>query len=132
MERHFSQSEIGARVHWMGQSEEVGQWMRRSQLLILPTRYEGMPNVILEAMASSLPVATMAVEGVSELLGAGAPEQSVGKLDWDAWEAMVIRLATDRDRARELGEANRKRVEEVFSLQDQLKKYETLYRTLIH
>ncbi len=100
VERQFSQSEISARVHWMGQSEEVAQWMRRSQLLILPTRYEGMPNVILEAMASSLPVATMAVEGVSELLGAGASEQSVGKLDWDAWEAMVIRLATDRGRAR--------------------------------
>ncbi len=73
----------------------------------------------------------MAVEGVAELLGAGVSEQSVAKTDWEAWEAMVIRLATDRDRARELGEANRKRVEEVFSLQDQLKKYETLYRTLI-
>lgn len=131
LEKQWMQTEVGSRVHWMGQSEDVAQWMGRSQLLILPTRYEGMPNVILEAMASALPVATMAVEGVAELLGGAATEQSVGKMDWDAWESLVIRLATARDRARELGEANRKRVGEVFSLQEQLKKYETLYRTLI-
>ncbi|AMV33353.1 Glycogen synthase [Pirellula sp. SH-Sr6A] len=130
-QRQIARTAVAERVHWLGQSEEVAQWMRRSQLLVLPTRYEGMPNVVLEAMASSLPVATLEVEGVRELLGSNTTEQSVGKSDWEAWESLVIRLATDRDRAKELGVINRQRVESTFALHEQLKQYEALYRTLI-
>ena len=118
------------RVDVMGKRGDVLEWMRGSDLLLLPTRYEGMPNVVLEAMAVGIPVATLRVEGVRALLGEGVEEQSVEREDWEGWVRMVIDLGLDRDTLQRLGGANRRRVAEHFALSRQLAKYETLYREL--
>ena len=119
------------RVHVLGQRSDVAAWMKQSQLLILPSRFEGMPNAVLEAMALAIPVATLQVEGVSELLGELATEQCVTRDDWHAWRDLVIQLGMAPDRCRELGEANQVRVRENFQLDVQLKRYEDLYRSLL-
>lgn len=117
----------GDRIHVVGQSDQVPSWMARSSLLILPTRYEGMPNVILEAMSLGRPVATMAVQGVEELLGEQWAEQAVPPNQWDAWERLVCQLAQDTNRCQSLGERNRQRIQVDFKLQSQLDRYEALY-----
>jgi glycosyltransferase involved in cell wall biosynthesis len=114
----------------MGKRGDIMERMRGADLLLLPTRYEGMPNVVLEAMSVGLPVATMRVEGVSALLGEGLGAQSVEREDWDGWVRLVIDLGLDRGTLQRLGKANRRRVAEHFVLSDQLAKYETLYREL--
>lgn len=118
------------RVEILGKRGDVLERMRDSDLLLLPTRYEGMPNVVLEAMSVGLPVATLRVEGVSALLGEGLEAQSVEREDWEGWVRLVIDLGRDRDTLQRLGRANRRRVAEHFVLSLQLAKYETLYREL--
>lgn len=129
-ERWKEGSVYGDRVEILGRRGDVLERMRDSDLLLLPTRYEGMPNVVLEAMAVGLPVATLRVEGVSSLLGEGLEAQSVEREDWEGWVRLVIDLGHDRDTLQGLGDANRRRVAEHFVLSDQLAKYETLYREL--
>ena len=129
-ERWREVSEYGDRVEIMGKRGDIMERMRGADLLLLPTRYEGMPNVVLEAMSVGLPVATMRVEGVSALLGEGLEAQSVEREDWDGWVRLVIDLGLDRGTLQRLGKANRRRVAEHFVLSDQLAKYETLYREL--
>ncbi len=119
------------RVHVLGQRPDVAGWMKQSQLLILPSRFEGMPNAILEAMALGIPVATLQVEGVNELLGELAPAQSVAREDWHAWRDLVIELGNAPDRCSDLGKLNQTRVQENFRLDSQLKKYEDLYHELL-
>ena len=104
--------------------------MARSELLLLPTRYEGMPNVILEAMIESLPVVTTRVEGIAELLGDQAEQQSVEKDDWTALFALVVTLANASQRRIEIGRSNRDRVEAEFALEKQLMRYELLYTSI--
>lgn len=123
-------SEISGRVHYLGQRDDVQQWMANAELLLLPTRYEGMPNVILEAMATGLPVVTMRVEGVADLLGSTVQLQSVPPNDWDGFFALVQSLATDQEGRNELKMANRTRARTQFELQQQLAKYESLYQSL--
>ena len=118
------------RVHFAGWSPHVPQILRASELLILPSRWEGMPNVLLEAMAAALPVVSTRVQGVEELLGPLAEEQSVAFGDADAFLDRLRRLAGNRQFAAGLGRQNRERVERQFSRQAMLRAYEELYASL--
>jgi len=120
-----------ARIHFVGQQSDVLEWMRSSRLLLLPTRYEGMPNVVLEAMALGLPVATTRAEGIVEALGPAAEEQCVLIDAWGDWVELVERLASDRELASRIGIANRKRCEEHFDLENQLVLYEKTYQEVL-
>jgi len=120
-----------ARIHFVGQQSDVLEWMRSSRLLLLPTRYEGMPNVVLEAMALGLPVATTRAEGIVEALGPAAEEQCVLIDAWEDWVELVERLATDRELASRIGIENRKRCEEHFGLENQLLLYEMTYQKVL-
>ncbi len=52
-----------SRVHLVGWQPQAIEWMRAAELLVLSTRYEGMPNVIIEAMSVGKPVVSFAVDG---------------------------------------------------------------------
>lgn len=129
--RWLERSELAGRVELLGRRMDVMDWMRRSSLLILPTRYEGMPNVLLEAMSVGLPVATTCVEGIEQLLGDSAAEQAVRPNDWEAWEKLVIELARDPQAAERLGISNRQRAQTHFDLDAQMQKYELLYLEIL-
>ncbi|MFM8325775.1 MAG: glycosyltransferase family 4 protein [Pirellulaceae bacterium] len=123
--------EIGSRIHAVGFVDRPRDWMATSQLLILPARYEGMPNAVMEAMAEGMAVAVTRVEGIGELLCEGSHEQTVASGDWDGWEQMVVRLASDPERCSFLGSRNRDHIESHFQLPQQLDRYLDLYRQLV-
>jgi glycosyltransferase involved in cell wall biosynthesis len=50
---------------------EVGAWMERADVLVLPSTAEGRPVVVLEAMAASLPVVVSDIDGSRELIDDG-------------------------------------------------------------
>lgn len=119
------------RIHIVGQSDQVPSWIARSSLLILPTRYEGMPNVVLEAMSLGKSVATMAVQGVEEILGEECSEQAVRPNQWEEWERLVLRLASDKNECHRLGACNLARIKTEFELSEKLARYESLYLSLL-
>ncbi len=59
---------LADRIRLHGQQSDVPDWMVQSDVLVLPSEWEGLPNVILEAMARGLPVIATAVDGVSEII----------------------------------------------------------------
>lgn len=125
------QSAFAARVHLVGWQPQATQWMQAAELLVLPTRYEGMPNVILEAMAVGKPVVSFDVDGVREILGDAATSavQCVPPLDWLALGDAIVNLANDRDLQARCAQANVARVQQHFQLNDQLARYEQLYQS---
>jgi starch synthase (maltosyl-transferring) len=100
-----------------------------ADLLVLPSRWEGMPNAVLEAMASSLPVVATKAAGVVELLGPLADRQTVEIGDGDALTNAIVQIADQPALAAELGQANRRRVAEEFSLERMVQAYAQLYRS---
>ena len=127
LETVAQQQNLAGRIHCLGQRNDVRAWMARSELLLLPSRYEGMPNVILEAMAEGLPVVTTRVEGVAELLGDQLAQQSVAKEAWNDFFKLAVSLANSSEHRKGLGTANQKRAETEFALDQQLERYEELY-----
>ncbi|MFM8401531.1 MAG: glycosyltransferase, partial [Pirellula sp.] len=119
LKKWHSHSPLADRIRLLGRRSDVLDWMRRASLLVLPTRYEGMPNVVLEAMSLGLPIACTRVEGISQLLGEKIQEQSVAAQDWDAWEKLVIDLAKESKTRQSLANSNRHRAEKYFNLDTQ-------------
>jgi glycosyltransferase involved in cell wall biosynthesis len=78
-------------------SDSMGWMMRRARMLLVPSRAEGLPLVVLEAWASRLAVVASAVGGVPEIVQDGANALLLPVDDRAAWTAAVTRLVADRE-----------------------------------
>ena len=92
---------------------------------------EGLPTVLLEAMTYSKPVVASAVGGASEIVQDGVTGLCVPPGDAQALASAMVRLLTERDRARAMGRAGRMRVEQVFDLRVQVAGIEQVYNGLL-
>ena len=72
---------IGDRLSFTGERRDVEGILRGASLLWLTSRWEGLPNVVLEAMASGVPVIATDVGGTRELIRSGVDGFVVPSLD---------------------------------------------------
>ncbi|MFH1264298.1 MAG: glycosyltransferase [Planctomycetota bacterium] len=121
---------ISDRVRFAGWRADVPEILAASDLLVLPSAWEGMPNVVLQAMASRLPVLATDVEGVRELLGSGADPQTVPYGDTKALADRMVTLMSDRNLVSQLGEQNRARAESEFDVERMVTAYQDLWESL--
>ncbi len=119
------------RVHWLGRRDDVPALLAAADLLVLPSLWEGMPNVILEAMAARRAVVATAVEGSEEMVEPGRTGWLVPPGDSAALAAAMLDAASDPDRLRRYGEAGRARVESRFGLGRAIAMYEALWAGLL-
>lgn len=101
---------LGPRVRFLGAlpvGQAVRAVMQAHDLLVLPSRGEGLPRVVIEAMAVGIPCVATDVGGTAELL---TPEQLVPADAADALARAIDALAVAPRRRRELADAGRPRV----------------------
>jgi glycosyltransferase involved in cell wall biosynthesis len=115
------------RVHWLGRRDDVPGLLKAAYLVVLPSLWEGMPNVVLEAMAARLPVVGTAVEGTEDLVIPGQTGWLVPPGDAGALAGALLEAASDPERLRRLGEAARDRVEAEFTPSKVVEAYERLW-----
>lgn len=127
--RRVAQLGLSDRVEFPGWHPNPRLWMRAADLLVLPSRWEGMPNVLLEAMAEGKPVVARNVEGVAELLGPDSDRQLAQ--DWTDFLQFVQFWACHADHAQRQGQINRRRVAEHFAPATMVQRYQQLYAELL-
>jgi starch synthase (maltosyl-transferring) len=115
------------RVHWLGQRNDVPALLAAADVLVLPSLWEGMPNVILEAMAARCAVVATMVEGSEELVSPGQTGWLVPPRAPLALGQALFEAAVDPDRRRGYGAAGRIRVEAEFSLPRMVEAYQRLW-----
>lgn len=125
------QLQIEDRVHLIGRSRDVPSLLRGASAFVLTSRWEGMPNVVLEAMAAGCPVVSTAAEGIPELLGNDefglrVPIDSVPEL-----VSAIGRVLTDRDAAADRTRSAVEHLRQQFSVAAITAQYERLYSSLI-
>lgn len=107
------------RVHFPGSvlRDTLPDLYRAADLFTLPAVHDpkgnvdGLPNVILEAMASGLPVVASGISGIPLAVEDGRTGLLVREGDADALFGALHRLLRDRDTAREMGERGRRKAE---------------------
>jgi glycosyltransferase involved in cell wall biosynthesis len=106
----------GTAVRFPGRADaaRVRALLAAARALVVPSTYEGMPLVILEAMAAGLPVVASRVSGIPEVVVDGETGWLVPPEDPEALGAALRELLADEDEARRRGAAGKRRVDERF------------------
>ena len=112
LEAEARQLGIGAQVTFAGERSDVDAILRAASLFWLTSRWEGMPNVVLEAMASGVPVIATDVGGTRELVRSGTDGVIVPEGDVDAFVRHSQELLADPARRWRCGQAARAHAEE--------------------
>jgi glycosyltransferase involved in cell wall biosynthesis len=105
------------RIHFAGwlPASQLRERYTSANLFLFPSRQEGMPNAVLEAMASGLPVVATKISGNEELVIDGKTGALVPAENVDALREALRLLLVDAQKCERMGRAARQRVEESFT-----------------
>lgn len=99
-------SAAAERIEFMGLSDRPGSWLREADIFVLPSRYEGFPNVLGEAMAAALPVIASNCDfGPAEMIDDGKDGIIVAVEDRAALAAAMARCMDDPELREQMGTA---------------------------
>jgi glycosyltransferase involved in cell wall biosynthesis len=119
------------RLTFIGRSDDVPALLRSSDIFVLPSRSEALPNAVIEAMAAGLPVVASRVGGIPELISPGVNGTLVPPDDPQALAAAIVDLMERPSFARTLGWAARALVEQEYSFDRMVTRVTSMYLSLI-
>ena len=113
LESQVAALNIGEHVSFTGWQEhaDIIQFYRQADVFVLPSQREGLPNVLLEAMACGLPIVATHVSGTEDLIEEGRNGFLVSPRDPEALAQKLQRLLLDAGLRREMGQASREIVQ---------------------
>ena len=131
LERLCEEEGLDDFARFVGWRKDARDLLCESELFLLPSRWEGMANALLEACAAGLPTLCMDVEGTREVLGESCDEQICALGNAEEWGRKLERLTEDAELRARLGSQNRERVAREFTLDGVARLYENLWTRLL-
>jgi glycosyltransferase involved in cell wall biosynthesis len=131
LEKLAAELGLGGDVLMPGYVPEMERHLRSFDLFVLPSRTEGSPVVLQEALRASLPIVATAVGGVPATLSDGRAGQLVPPEDTEALTEALVALATDAGRRLQLGAAARAAAEALPSTAGMARRYTAVYREVL-
>lgn len=131
------QARLNARVrtnptlHILGRRNDIPSLLKACDLLVLPSRWEGMPNVVLEAMAASRPVVATRVEGTSDLVVHGETGWLVAPNEPEPLANALRDALHNPDERSRRGRTGRARVDANFRIEHTVQAFERLWAEML-
>jgi len=126
--------DIQRNIFFLGLRKDIPQINSLFDVGVLASspRVETFSNAVLEYMAASKPVVATNAGSIVEIIVDGKTGYIVPSDDDEAMASALMKILDNGDLARKMGEAGRKRVEEKFTLQRMIDKYESLFADLLN
>jgi glycosyltransferase involved in cell wall biosynthesis len=122
---------IANQVEFAGACNSIADEYKRFDIFVLSSVHEGFANVIIEAMASGIPVIATNVGAASETIVEGKSGFLAPSRNPDALAARVNALLEYPDLRKSMGDFGRQIAVRKFSLESMVKRYELLYLELV-
>jgi glycosyltransferase involved in cell wall biosynthesis len=123
---------VSESVVFVEAADNIEHYFRAADVFALPTAREGLPNVLLEAMASGVPPVITQLEGVTDwIVTSGVTGELVPAVDSKAFADAIEGLLASRERREAIGAAARAHVAEHFSLGATAQKTLEVYQELL-
>ncbi len=116
----------------LGNRIDINDILGISDVFVLPSLWEGLPNAILEAMAAKLPVIATDVGGTKEVVVDGKTGLLVPPGDVDSLEKCLYWMIQDAEKREEMGKVGYQRILDNFTLKINIDKFESLYLDTLH
>lgn len=125
---------LDGRVHFLGweESPQLATEYAHANLFLFPSRDEGMPNAVLEAMASGLPVVASRIAGNEELVVDGETGSLVPIDDADALRDSLRDLLCDGNLRERMGRAGRERAARDYTWESAARQYHSILDGALH
>jgi glycosyltransferase involved in cell wall biosynthesis len=127
-----AQGGLDGRVSFLGLRTDVPRLLRACDAYVLSSAWEGMPNAVMEAMASEVPVVSTDAGGVNELVEHGVSGYITPCADPDALAARMLEvMRMDPDHRRGMGLAGRQRILQAFENERVVDHWEAVIRQVV-
>jgi glycosyltransferase involved in cell wall biosynthesis len=129
LEREASRTGLERRVAFAGHRDDARQIIGAADAVVVPSRSEGLPNVVLEALAAGRPVVATAIRGIRELVTDGRDGLLVPPGDPRVMGEAVRMVLADPSLAARLGQAGRELAAR-YPVDVMIRRYLELYQRL--
>ena len=121
---------LEAMVHFMGFTTRPAPWLRMMNTLLLTSDHEGLPMIVLEAMALGVPVVSHAVGAIPEVLCTGSLGTLISNQDPSQYARAIVALRDAPDAARAQAVRAAQYVAARYSAEHSVQEYVSIYRAL--
>lgn len=121
---------LGERFRLLGYVEDIPTFMSALDIFVLPSLWEGLPHVVMEAMACGCPVVAAHIGGVGELIQDGVTGRLVVPRSPSALAEAIIQLLQSPDLRAEMGRKARLVAQREFDFMLMVRQTEELYLRL--
>jgi glycosyltransferase involved in cell wall biosynthesis len=111
--------------------DTIANYIRASDVVLMPSLREGLPNVVMEASACGRPVFGSNIEGIADVVLHGQTGLLLSPGHIAEWKHTLIRYASQISCLRIMGERARSRVERAFDAKNYVPEMMELYRTAL-
>ena len=119
-------------ITFLGRRTDVPALIQRADIVCHPSRMEGLPNAVMEAMAAARPIVATTAGGTPELLHHGVHGLLVPPESPEGLAESLLALVNDRALGSRLGAAARIRIEKLFGVRALIARVDSLYRDLLN
>jgi glycosyltransferase involved in cell wall biosynthesis len=127
----LDQSKLSKSVMLIPVVDEIASYLSAADLFVLPSRFEGLSNSLLEAMACGLPVISTGVGGSMDIIEDGINGLLIDVDNDEQLMQAIVKIFTDSLLAANLGKNARQTVVDKYNLSEIAGKYVELYRELV-
>ncbi|MDR1349433.1 MAG: glycosyltransferase family 4 protein [Zoogloeaceae bacterium] len=118
---------LNRRIRLVGYQDDMASWFARLSVLVLSSRTEGTPMVLLEAMRADVPIVAFAVGGVPDMIEDGINGLLASSGDTTTLSAQIDRLLIDSQFAEQLATAGRLRQNHDYDLAKLAERWRCFY-----
>jgi len=131
LEKSVDNLEVRNKIVFVGFKENVFQFLKEMDIFVFPSRTEGLGIVILEAMASGLPVVASNIGGIPEIVKHNETGVLVEPQKPSELAEAIIQLLKNPEKMHKMGDNGRKRVLTNFLPEHFINQQESIYKTLL-
>jgi len=117
----------GSGQRWLGREDMKDLYAKSSVVLVPSVCFDAFPRNVVEAQALARPVISTPYGGAKEAIEDGVTGFIISPFEADKMALKIVELLEDPQKARQFGEAGRKRIEAQFNLSDKISRLVSLY-----